>query len=167
MHHALSTNKLRTFLSLLGVTIGILAVISVFTIVDSLEENVRSSIDKLGTDVIYIQKWPWGADDSGEYKWWDFWKRPQVKPDELPKLLDLCQKADAMAFMISGRRNLKVKSNSIEGVEIMASSYQFDRIRNFDLVSGRYFTDLEMNVGKNHALIGYDVALALLVALMW
>ena len=63
--HALSTNKLRTFLSLLGVTIGILAVISVFTIVDSLEENVRSSIDKLGTDVIYIQKWPWGADDSG------------------------------------------------------------------------------------------------------
>ena len=159
--HALSTNKLRTFLSLLGVTIGILAVISVFTIVDSLEENVRSSIDKLGTDVIYIQKWPWGADDSGEYKWWDFWKRPQVKPDELPKLLDLCQKADAMAFMISGRRNLKVKSNSIEGVEIMASSYQFDRIRNFDLVSGRYFTDLEMNVGKNHALIGYDVALAL------
>ena len=72
--HALSTNKLRTFLSLLGVTIGILAVISVFTIVDSLEENVRSSIDKLGTDVIYIQKWPWGADDSGEYKWWDFGK---------------------------------------------------------------------------------------------
>ena len=73
----------------------------------------------------------------------------------------MCQKADAMAFMISGRRNLKVKSNSIEGVEIMASSYQFDRIRNFDLVRGRYFTDLEMNVGKNHALIGYDVALAL------
>ena len=72
--YALSTNKLRTFLSLLGVTIGILAAISVFTIVDSLEENVRSSIDKLGTDVIYIQKWPWGADDSGEYKWWDFWK---------------------------------------------------------------------------------------------
>ena len=73
--HALTNNRWRTFLSLLGVTIGILAIISVFTVVDSLEDNVRSSVDKLGTDVIYIQKWPWGADDSGEYKWWEFWKR--------------------------------------------------------------------------------------------
>ena len=70
--HALTNNRLRTFLSLLGVTIGILAIISVFTVVDSLENNVRSSVDKLGTDVIYIQKWPWGADDSGDYRWWEF-----------------------------------------------------------------------------------------------
>ena len=62
--HAIVSNKLRTFLSLLGVTIGILAVITVFTIVDSLEKNVRDSINKLGSDVIYIQKWPWGASDD-------------------------------------------------------------------------------------------------------
>ena len=159
--HALTNNRLRTFLSLLGVTIGILAIISVFTVVDSLEDNVRSSVDKLGTDVIYIQKWPWGADDSGEYKWWEFWKRPQVKQEELPKLQSLCQKTDAIAFMISGRRNLKVGSNSIEGVEVMASSYEFNLIRNFELAVGRYFTEQEMNSGKNHVLIGHDVALAL------
>ena len=159
--HALTNNRLRTFLSLLGVTIGILAIISVFTVVDSLEDNVRSSVDKLGTDVIYIQKWPWGADDSGEYKWWEFWKRPQVKLEELPKLQSLCQKTEAIAFMISGRRNLKKGSNSIEGVEVMASSYEFNEIRNFELVSGRYFTEQEMNSGKNHVLIGHDVSLAL------
>ena len=62
--HAIVSNKLRTFLSLLGVTIGILAVITVFTIVDSLEKNVRDSINKLGSDVIYIQKWPWGTSDG-------------------------------------------------------------------------------------------------------
>ena len=56
---ALVNNKLRTFLSLLGVTIGILAIISVFTIVDSLEKNVRQSVSKLGSDVIYVQKWSW------------------------------------------------------------------------------------------------------------
>ena len=91
--HALTNNRLRTFLSLLGVTIGILAIISVFTVVDSLENNVRSSVDKLGTDVIYIQKWPWGADDSGDYRWWEFLKRPQVKQEELSKLQSLCQKS--------------------------------------------------------------------------
>ena len=159
--HALTNNRLRTFLSLLGVTIGILAIISVFTVVDSLENNVRSSVDKLGTDVIYIQKWPWGADDSGDYRWWEFLKRPQVKQEELSKLQSLCQKAEAIAFMISSRRNLKVGNNSIEGVEVMASSHEFNQIRNFELAAGRYFTEQEMNSGKNHVMIGYDVAMSL------
>lgn len=159
--HALINNRLRTFLSLLGVTIGILAIISVFTVVDSLEDNVRSSVDKLGTDVIYIQKWPWGADDSGEYKWWDFWKRPQVTQEELSKLQDLCQKTDAIAFMISSRRNLNVGSNSIQEAEVMAASHDFNQIRNFELATGRYFTEQEMNSGKNHVLIGYDISMAL------
>ena len=51
-------NRLRTFLSLLGVTIGIVAIISVFTIVDALEKNVRDSVESLGENVVYIQKWP-------------------------------------------------------------------------------------------------------------
>ena len=55
-------------------------------------------------------------------RWWEFLKRPQVKQEELSKLQSLCQKTEAIAFMISSRRNLKVGSNSIEGVEVMASS---------------------------------------------
>ena len=58
-YHALVSNKLRTFLSLLGITIGIFAIISVFTVVDSLEKNVRSSVASLGDNVVFIQKWPW------------------------------------------------------------------------------------------------------------
>lgn len=68
-------NKLRTALSLLGITIGIFAIITVFTIIDSLESNVRESIQSLGNDVVYIQKWPWGG--AGEYPWWKYFKRPQ------------------------------------------------------------------------------------------
>lgn len=159
--HALTNNKLRTFLSLLGVTIGILAIISVFTVVDSLEDNVRDSVDKLGTDVIFIQKWPWGADDSGEYKWWDFWKRPNVTLEELDRLQVLCQKSEAMAFMISANRTLKHESNSIENVEIRASSYEYNLLRTFELEYGRYFTEGEISSGKNYVLIGYDVAMEL------
>lgn len=159
--HALTNSRLRTLLSLLGVTIGILAIISVFTVVDSLENNVRSSVNKLGTDVIYIQKWQWGADDGGEYKWWEFWKRPQVKQEELQKLQNLCQKTEAIAIVMSARRNLKLGNNSIEGVEVMACSHEFNQIRNFELASGRYFTEQEINSGKNHVLIGHDVAFAL------
>ena len=56
---SLKANKLRTFLSLLGITIGIFAIISVFTVIDSLENYIRSSLNSLGNNMVYIQKWPW------------------------------------------------------------------------------------------------------------
>ena len=57
--NSLVANKLRTLLSLLGITIGIFAIISVFTVIDSLKYSIRTSIESLGDDVVYIQKWPW------------------------------------------------------------------------------------------------------------
>ena len=160
--HAIVSNKLRTFLSLLGVTIGILAVISVFTIVDSLEKNVRDSINKLGSDVIYIQKWPWGASDDGEYKWWDFMSRPEVEIGEMKKLADKSKKAEAIAFMISANRTLKYLNNSVEGVGVMAVSYDWKSIRSFDLAFGRYFTEQEIDGAKNYVILGHTIALSLL-----
>lgn len=160
--HAITSNKLRTFLSLLGVTIGILAVITVFTIVDSLEKNVRDSINKLGSDVLYIQKWPWGSSDGGEYKWWDFMSRPEVRLKEMNKLITKSKKAEAIAFMNSANRTLKYKNNSVEGVNVIAVSYDWKSIRSFDLVFGRYFTEQEIFGAKNHVILGYDIAYALL-----
>ena len=66
--NALIVNKLRTFLSLLGISIGIFTIITVFTIIDSLERNVQQSVQKLGNDVIYVQKWPWAF--GSDYPWW-------------------------------------------------------------------------------------------------
>ena len=160
--HAIVSDKLRTFLSLLGVTIGILAVITVFTIVDSLEKNVRDSINKLGSDVIYIQKWPWGASDDGEYKWWDFMSRPEVEIGEMKKLASKSKKAEAIAFMISANRTLKYCNNSVEGVGVMAVSFDWKSIRSFDLAYGRYFTEQEIDGAKNYVILGHTIALSLL-----
>ena len=160
--HAIVSNKLRTFLSLLGVTIGILAVITVFTIVDSLEKNVRDSINKLGSDVIYIQKWPWGTSDGSEYKWWDFMRRPEVEIGEMKKLATKSKKAEAIAFMLSANRTLKYLNNSVEGVGVMAVSYEWKSIRSFDLDYGRYFTEQEIDGAKNYVILGHTIALSLL-----
>ena len=56
--NSLMANKLRTFLSLLGITIGIFAIISVFTVIDSLESRIRETLDEMGSNMVYIQKWP-------------------------------------------------------------------------------------------------------------
>ncbi|MGB2289929.1 MAG: ABC transporter permease, partial [Schleiferiaceae bacterium] len=58
---SLATNKLRTLLSLLGITIGIFAIILVYSIVDSLEKSIRDSVSQFGDNVVYVQKWPWGG----------------------------------------------------------------------------------------------------------
>lgn len=159
--HAISNNKLRTLLSLLGVTIGILAIISVFTVVDSLEDNVRKSINKLGSDVLYIQKWPWGSSDGEEYKWWDFMSRPEVDISEMTKLAAKSKRSEAIAFITSANRTLSHNNNIVQGVDVLAVSFDWQYIRSFDLSSGRYFTEQEMASSKNLVIIGNDVVRAL------
>ena len=142
-------------------TIGILAVISVFTIIDSLETNVRDSINKLGSDVIYIQKWPWGTNGDSEYKWWDFMSRPEVSINEMKKISSKSIKTQAIAFMNSANRTVKYLNNSVEGVAVMAVSHDWNLIRSFDLENGRYFTEQEVEGAKNYVILGHSIALSL------
>src|SRR6478735_2259506 len=74
------SNKLRTFLSLFGVTIGIFCIISVLSTVGSLEYAIQSDIKSLGTNTVYIDKWEYkGGDD---YPWWKYVNRPDIKSSE-------------------------------------------------------------------------------------
>ena len=82
---ALISNKLRSFLSVLGITIGIFSIVLVFTLVDSLEMNIRNSIQSLGKNVIYIDKWQW-VGGSKDYPWWKYLNRPDAKFSEVKAL---------------------------------------------------------------------------------
>ena len=73
---SLIVNKLRTFLSLLGITIGIFVIISIFAVIDSLEAYISKNLGTLGSDVIYVQKWPWVAGGGKDYPWWKYVNRP-------------------------------------------------------------------------------------------
>ena len=64
--------KLRSALSLLGITIGILCIISVRTAVNSMEMNIQNSLASFGNDILYIQKWPWIWGDGNDYAWWKY-----------------------------------------------------------------------------------------------
>lgn len=150
--HALSSNKLRTILSLLGITIGIFAVIAVFTIVDSLEKNLRKSVQSLGDDVVFIQKWPWTF--GPDYPWWKYMNRPIPDYTELDEVLRKCNGAQAAAFVASARITVKYQSSSIENVDLFMASHQYDKVKNFEIAEGRYFTDIESSSGRPVAVIG-------------
>jgi putative ABC transport system permease protein len=157
--NALVMNKLRTFLSLLGITIGIFAIITVFTVVDSLEQNLWKSVKSLGDDVVFVQKWPWAF--SSNYPWWKYMNRPVPEYSELDEILNKCNGAQSAAFVISSRITLKYKSNSIENVDITCASHQYEKVKNFDIAEGRYFADIESSAGRPVAIIGDALAKAL------
>ena len=157
---ALLGNKLRTLLSLLGVTIGIFAIISVFAVVDSLERNIRDSVSSFGEDIVFIQKWPWSMGE--DYPWWKYYQRPVPQLKELEALEDRLEFAEAICFVASsGGKTAKFESNDISDVSIAAVSHGYQNIFGFELSSGRYFSFLESSSGKPVAVIGFNIADAL------
>ena len=100
---ALKANLLRTILSLLGVTVGIFSVIAVLTLVDSLEKNIKDSFNFLGTGVIYLDKWPYIADNDGEFKWWEFLRRPTPSYAEYKTLAANLQHNSNICIMLKAQ----------------------------------------------------------------
>jgi putative ABC transport system permease protein len=154
--HALWVNKLRTFLSLLGITIGIFAIISVFTVVDSLEKNLRQSIASLGENVVFIQKWPW--EFGPEYQWWKYMNRPVPQISELDEIRKRTKGAEAVAFNVTLRKTVQHSSSSIEGVQVIAVSKDYDKVKSLELAQGRYFSEQESMSGKSICIIGDVIA---------
>ncbi|HPE57604.1 MAG TPA: ABC transporter permease [Bacteroidales bacterium] len=154
---AIVANKVRTFLSLLGITIGIFLVIAVLTIFDSMEIAIRNSIQQLGSNVLFIQKWPWGG-GGGEYPWWKYMKRPEPKLQDLREIQRRSLASEASAFMFEVRRTVKYGSNSMDNISILGVSHDFDQVMPFDIAEGRYFTLQESQSGGNVAIIGANVA---------
>ncbi len=157
--NSLVANKLRTFLSLLGITIGIFAIISVFTVIDSLERFIRDSLDSLGTNMIYVQKWPWAPPEGEtEYPWWRYLNRPVPEVEETEEILRRSRSVENAAFLFGFSRTAQSGSDKIENVTILATTYGLLDVWDLKVEKGRYFTESEMNSGAPVALIGADIA---------
>ncbi len=157
-YKTIAVNKLRTVLSLLGITIGIFAIISVFTVLDSLESNVRESLASLGDDVIYVEKWPWAPEKGKEYEWWKYYNRPLPTLKEYQELKRRLNKAGSVCFVGYRNSTIKYLNNSAEDVLVWGVSENFEKNRSLNFDLGRYFTDFEIHSGKNFAIIGNKLA---------
>jgi len=153
-------NKLRTLLSLLGITIGIFAVITVFTIVDSMENTIRKNIESLGDNVLFVEKWPWAF--GSDYAWWKYMNRPVVNIDEMEELQQRLGGAKAVSFMLVTAQTLKYQEKSLENTTIMCVSQNYNQTMSLDITDGRYFAASESAGGKGVAIIGASVASDLL-----
>ncbi len=159
---ALKANILRTILSLLGVTIGIFSIIAVLTLVDSLKTNILDSLNFLGTDVIYVHKWPWGAGGNGRDWWKEYIKRPQASFNEYRFLKANMQKGQVVCIYAESESNtIKSGSNGINKIEVDGASPDYDKLFDINIDRGRYLTSAEVEGGRNVVVVGHEVAKAL------
>ena len=155
--HSLWSNKLRSFLSLLGITVGIFSIILVFTLTDSMERNIKTSIESLGSDVVFVQKWPWSF--GSDYPWWKYMNRPNAKFKELEYIDRRLSNIATPAYtinLIPG--TFKYYNNSVTNANVQAVSHNWSQLRVVDFDKGRYFTEDESNSGRAVALIGSAIA---------
>ncbi len=154
---ALVSNKLRTFLSLLGILIGIFCIISVLSAVNSLERSIKSGIGELGSDVIMVDVFPWNEDPGMNY--WKYMKRPPPSHEDyefLKKTRTGFEDA-AYAVYVEGK-TIKYKSSNVTGTMIMGATFEYPEVQNMDIGQGRYFTEKEYASGANKVIIGDKIA---------
>jgi putative ABC transport system permease protein len=150
-------NKLRTFLSLFGITIGILCIIGVLTVVNSLEYNIQSEIKALGSNTIYIDKWEYSG-GGPDYPWWKYVKRPSPKYDEVKQIKDRTGSAKAIGFKISISDKASYRDNELSNLNIYGVNEEFNQVQPIDVQYGRYISDAEFATGSPIVVIGITVA---------
>lgn len=152
----LRNNKLRTTLSLLGVTFGIFCIIGVLATVNSLETNVQNDIKKLGDNTIYIDKWDYSG--GPDYPWWKYVNRPEPSFAEMELLKKDTAIVGKIAFVLDARANVEADNNVLERIDIYGPGNGFDDLQPFEMQYGRYFSSSELDKGSPIAVVGYTNA---------
>ncbi|WP_268035745.1 ABC transporter permease [Algoriphagus sp. PAP.12] len=155
--NALSSNLTRTILSLLGVTVGIFAIIAVFTLVDSLENNIKSSFSFLGTNVMRVDRFPF-ASGPQDYPWWKYFRRPPGTMAEYKFMQERLKSAEAVTISASATATAQAGSNAFQGMQLTGVAYTYQDVYEVALEEGRYFSEMEINASRNLAIIGKTIA---------
>jgi len=154
--NALRNNKLRTFLSLLGVTIGIFSIIAVLSAVDSLDKNIKDNLSGLDKNTMYVTKYSFGPTDVPRWQRDNF---PQTEHKDYEFIKRNVPDIEAAAYVIfGGTETVKYEGEAISGVNVTPVSNEIYDIEDFKVVSGRFYTESESVSGAPVIVLGYSVA---------
>jgi len=154
--NALRNNKLRTLLSLLGVTIGIFSIIAVLAAVDSLDRKISKDLSSLDKNTIYLMKYCFGPSEIPQWKREQF---PNVKYDEYTSLKNSLNNTDQVAYQLFVKHEtLKFDSKTVSDVNIIPSSNEIVDIEGLSFDKGRFYNESESNSGSAVIVLGYDIA---------
>lgn len=157
--NALRNNKLRTLLSLLGVTIGIFSIIAVLAAVDSLDQKIKKDLSSLDKNTIYLARFSFGPSEIPKWKREQF---PDVNYEEYQYLKNNLPDAQELAYQLFVRSEIiKYDAKSVSSVNIVPASQEFIDIQGLEFSEGRFYNEAESNSGAPVIVIGDEIATSL------
>jgi putative ABC transport system permease protein len=154
--NALRNNKLRTLLSLLGVTIGIFSIIAVLAAVDSLDRKIKKDLSSLDKNTIYLMRFSFGPSEIPQWKREQF---PNVKYDEYEFLKSSMNDVNQMAFQFFvNRESIKYQSATVSDINVVPVSHEFIEIEGLEFDEGRFYNESESNSGSAVIVLGNEIA---------
>jgi len=155
---AIRANKMRSVLTTLGIVIGIVSVTLMGTAIEGLNRAFNKSIAALGSDVLYVQKWPWG--DRGD-DWWKIKNRKDILIKQAKAIEKQAQTVRAMTPIAGAMKNVTYAQKVIEGITVLGTNSQLTETNGSNIAFGRYFTAIEADGGWPVCAIGSEVAVNL------
>jgi putative ABC transport system permease protein len=153
-------NKLRTFLSLFGITVGIFSIISILTAVDALKNNINQSISSLGDNILFVNKWAWTFDGPSDYPWWKYFQRPIVKLEDYKYVQAKSKMAEYVTFELNPRQSpeLAYKDKKTYKAQLSAVTANYGQVFQLEIAQGRFLSTMEIGNGLNVCVIGGEMA---------
>ena len=156
-YFSVNSNKLRSFLTTLGIAIGIFSVTIMGTLISGLDQSFERSMSFLGRDVLYISKHEW----FGDKDWWEMKNRRDLKAEYLDDLKSQSKYVLAAAPVAMRSGDVKWKDKKAMGISMIGTSAEYMRTSNLEINYGRFFTEGEDRSGNQIIVLGHDVAEAL------
>lgn len=152
---AIRVNKLRSVLTSLGIIIGIASVTAMVTVINGIERQFDASLSEMGTDVLYVEKWPWLTGPGT--KWWEYINRPDIRAELADVIEQRARYSSAAAPVIVTRRTVSQGSTTLTGVRVEASTPSYEQVHLVDLAEGRFYGDLDLRSSRHVAILGARV----------
>ena len=152
---AIATHKMRSVLTTLGIVIGITSVTSMATVINGIERYFDQSMAELGTDVLYIEKWPWTSGPGS--KWWEYMNRPEIEPELAAVIEERSRYISAAVPVVSTQRTVSYRGDSVSPVEVQASTSNYGRVHTVELATGRFYSQLDDRTSRRVAVIGASI----------
>ena len=158
---SIKSDKLRTFLSLFGVTVGIFSIVAVFCAVDSLKSNIMEGVRSFGSDIVYIDRFPMTqeeGEDGEPLQWWDYLQRPEITEENFEYVARNATLAKSVVYVILGNGNASYRRNNYSNAFLVITTDGLENVMSYSLADGRDFSQMEIRGGSNVAILGYNVA---------
>lgn len=154
--NALRNNKLRTFLSLIGVTVGIFSIIAVLAAVDSLDQSIKSQLSGIDKNTMYVTRFSFGPTEIPRWQRENF---PQTGYDDFEFIKRNVSGVEACAFALFGSgQSIRYQDRTLENINTTPVSNEIYEIDNLKLFKGRFYNETESNIGASVIVLGYNLA---------